>query len=56
MACCYATHLNPALACVFQNYCVQGLELFASYLFQDVLELYDWNLTGTALTPPAHPL
>ena len=30
-----------------QNYCVQGLELFASYLFKDILELYDWNLTGT---------
>ncbi|KAL3040550.1 hypothetical protein OYC64_011551 [Pagothenia borchgrevinki] len=29
-----------------ENYCVRGLELFASYLFQDVLELYDWNLTG----------
>ncbi|XP_062336335.1 ribonuclease 3 [Osmerus eperlanus] len=28
-----------------ENYCVQGLELFANYLFQDVLELYDWNLT-----------
>uniref|UniRef100_A0A4W6G728 Ribonuclease 3 n=1 Tax=Lates calcarifer TaxID=8187 RepID=A0A4W6G728_LATCA len=29
-----------------ENYCVRGLELFASYLFQDILELYDWNLTG----------
>ncbi|XP_029955449.1 ribonuclease 3 [Salarias fasciatus] len=29
-----------------ENYCVQGLELFGSYLFQDILELYDWNLTG----------
>uniref|UniRef100_A0A674NEK3 Ribonuclease 3 n=1 Tax=Takifugu rubripes TaxID=31033 RepID=A0A674NEK3_TAKRU len=29
-----------------ENYCVRGLELFSSYLFQDVLELYDWNLTG----------
>ncbi|XP_060920859.1 ribonuclease 3 [Labrus mixtus] len=29
-----------------ENYCIRGLELFASYLFQDVLELYDWNLTG----------
>uniref|UniRef100_A0A7N8XGW5 Ribonuclease 3 n=1 Tax=Mastacembelus armatus TaxID=205130 RepID=A0A7N8XGW5_9TELE len=29
-----------------ENYCVQGLELFASYLFEDILELYDWNLTG----------
>ncbi|XP_029385060.1 ribonuclease 3 isoform X2 [Echeneis naucrates] len=28
-----------------ENYCVRGLELFASYLFQDILELYDWNLT-----------
>uniref|UniRef100_A0A8D3E173 Ribonuclease 3 n=1 Tax=Scophthalmus maximus TaxID=52904 RepID=A0A8D3E173_SCOMX len=27
-----------------ENYCVRGLELFAGYLFQDVLELYDWNL------------
>ncbi|CAF98721.1 unnamed protein product [Tetraodon nigroviridis] len=29
-----------------ENYCVRGLELFSSYLFQDILELYDWNLTG----------
>ncbi|KAF7647729.1 hypothetical protein LDENG_00167470 [Lucifuga dentata] len=29
-----------------ENYCVRGLELFASYLFKDILELYDWNLTG----------
>uniref|UniRef100_A0A3Q3BRQ8 Ribonuclease 3 n=1 Tax=Kryptolebias marmoratus TaxID=37003 RepID=A0A3Q3BRQ8_KRYMA len=29
-----------------ENYCVRGLELFASYLFQDILELYDWNLEG----------
>uniref|UniRef100_A0A8C9REX3 Ribonuclease 3 n=1 Tax=Scleropages formosus TaxID=113540 RepID=A0A8C9REX3_SCLFO len=29
-----------------ENYCVRGLELFASYLFRDILELYDWNLTG----------
>ncbi|KAK5849776.1 hypothetical protein PBY51_014082 [Eleginops maclovinus] len=29
-----------------ENYCVRGLELFAAYLFQDMLELYDWNLTG----------
>ncbi|XP_030613150.1 ribonuclease 3 isoform X2 [Archocentrus centrarchus] len=28
-----------------ENYCVRGLELFASYLFRDILELYDWNLT-----------
>lgn len=27
-------------------YCVKGLELFSSYLFRDILELYDWNLTG----------
>ncbi|RXN32809.1 ribonuclease 3 [Labeo rohita] len=27
-----------------ENYCVKGLELFSSYLFKDVLELYDWNL------------
>ncbi|KAM9712359.1 ribonuclease 3 [Menidia menidia] len=29
-----------------ENYCIRGLELFAAYLFQDILELYDWNLTG----------
>ncbi|KAM3860478.1 ribonuclease 3 [Diretmus argenteus] len=29
-----------------ENYCVRGLELFASYLFRDILELYDWNLKG----------
>ncbi|XP_045897057.1 ribonuclease 3 isoform X2 [Micropterus dolomieu] len=29
-----------------ENYCVRGLELFASYLFKDILELYDWNLKG----------
>lgn len=29
-----------------ENYCVRGLELFSSYLFKDILELYDWNLTG----------
>ncbi|XP_028825782.1 ribonuclease 3 [Denticeps clupeoides] len=28
-----------------ENYCVRGLELFASYLFKDILELYDWNLS-----------
>ncbi|KAA0725621.1 Ribonuclease 3 [Triplophysa tibetana] len=28
-----------------ENYCVKGLELFSSYLFRDILELYDWNLT-----------
>ncbi|XP_038131539.1 ribonuclease 3 [Cyprinodon tularosa] len=32
-----------------ENYCVRGLELFASYLFRDILELYDWNLTGPDL-------
>lgn len=37
---------HKPFSCV-QNYCVRGLELFASYLFQDILELYDWNLTGT---------
>uniref|UniRef100_A0A671YCM0 Ribonuclease 3 n=1 Tax=Sparus aurata TaxID=8175 RepID=A0A671YCM0_SPAAU len=30
-----------------ENYCVRGLELFAAFLFQDILELYDWNLKGT---------
>uniref|UniRef100_A0A3Q3J8T1 Ribonuclease 3 n=1 Tax=Monopterus albus TaxID=43700 RepID=A0A3Q3J8T1_MONAL len=34
-----------------ENYCVQGLELFASYLFQDILELYDWNLKGNNPKP-----
>ncbi|XP_068455427.1 ribonuclease 3 [Clinocottus analis] len=34
-----------------ENFCVQGLELFASYLFQDILELYDWNLTGPDFEP-----
>lgn len=29
-----------------QNFCVKGLELFSSYLFKDILELYDWNLKG----------
>nr|XP_043882013.1 ribonuclease 3 [Solea senegalensis] len=29
-----------------ENFCVRGLELFASYLFRDILELYDWNLIG----------
>ncbi|KAF6719972.1 Ribonuclease 3 [Oryzias melastigma] len=29
-----------------ENYCVRGLEMFAAYLFQDILELYDWNLKG----------
>uniref|UniRef100_A0A3Q3W0M3 Ribonuclease 3 n=1 Tax=Mola mola TaxID=94237 RepID=A0A3Q3W0M3_MOLML len=29
-----------------ENFCVRGLELFATYLFQDILELYDWNLAG----------
>ncbi|XP_037400369.1 ribonuclease 3 [Pygocentrus nattereri] len=35
-----------------ENYCVKGLELFASYLFQDILELYDWNLTGPEHSDP----
>lgn len=34
---------------VFQNFCVKGLELFSSYLFKDILELYDWNLIGNYL-------
>lgn len=34
-----------------QNYCVRGLELFAAFLFQDILELYDWNLKGTTAKP-----
>lgn len=29
-----------------QNFCVKGLELFSSYLFKDILELYDWHLKG----------
>uniref|UniRef100_A0A8C6XNC5 Ribonuclease 3 n=1 Tax=Naja naja TaxID=35670 RepID=A0A8C6XNC5_NAJNA len=29
-----------------ENFCVRGLELFTSYLFKDILELYDWNLIG----------
>ncbi|XP_060630677.2 ribonuclease 3 [Anolis sagrei] len=32
-----------------ENFCVRGLELFSSYLFRDVLELYDWNLIGPPL-------
>lgn len=41
------SHSVPvSLPVSLQNFCVQGLELFASYLFQDILELYDWNLTG----------
>lgn len=36
--------------CLFpQNFCVRGLELFSSYLFKDILELYDWNLKGNVL-------
>ncbi|XP_067286296.1 ribonuclease 3 [Pseudorasbora parva] len=35
-----------------ENYCVKGLELFSSYLFKDILELYDWNLTGPEETGP----
>ncbi|XP_039609084.1 ribonuclease 3 [Polypterus senegalus] len=30
-----------------ENFCVRGLELFSSYLFKDILELYDWNLMGS---------
>ncbi|XP_030072619.1 ribonuclease 3 [Microcaecilia unicolor] len=29
-----------------QNFCMRGLELFSSYLFKDILELYDWDLIG----------
>uniref|UniRef100_H3AAM3 Ribonuclease 3 n=1 Tax=Latimeria chalumnae TaxID=7897 RepID=H3AAM3_LATCH len=29
-----------------ENFCLRGLELFSSYLFRDILELYDWNLIG----------
>ncbi|XP_053714671.1 ribonuclease 3 isoform X2 [Synchiropus splendidus] len=29
-----------------EHFCVRGLELFSSYLFRDILELYDWNLRG----------
>uniref|UniRef100_A0A8C2TVX7 Ribonuclease 3 n=1 Tax=Coturnix japonica TaxID=93934 RepID=A0A8C2TVX7_COTJA len=32
-----------------ENFCVKGLELFSSYLFKDILELYDWNLKGPSL-------
>ncbi|XP_051465259.1 ribonuclease 3 isoform X2 [Apus apus] len=32
-----------------ENFCVRGLELFSSYLFRDILELYDWNLKGPSL-------
>ncbi|XP_054671064.1 ribonuclease 3 isoform X2 [Grus americana] len=32
-----------------ENFCVRGLELFSSYLFKDILELYDWNLKGPSL-------
>lgn len=44
------------IVCLFpppraQNYCVRGLELFAAFLFQDILELYDWNLKGTTAKP-----
>lgn len=42
-----AAALTASPCVCVQNYCVRGLELFASYLFQDILELYDWNLTGT---------
>ncbi|XP_056109643.1 ribonuclease 3 isoform X1 [Rhinichthys klamathensis goyatoka] len=36
-----------------ENYCVRGLELFSSYLFKDILELYDWNLTGPEENGPS---
>ncbi|XP_038652450.1 ribonuclease 3 [Scyliorhinus canicula] len=29
-----------------ENFCVKGLEMFASFLFKDILELYDWNIHG----------
>uniref|UniRef100_A0A4W3JT47 Ribonuclease 3 n=1 Tax=Callorhinchus milii TaxID=7868 RepID=A0A4W3JT47_CALMI len=29
-----------------ENFCVKGLELFSSFLFRDLLELYDWNILG----------
>ncbi|KFZ46501.1 Ribonuclease 3 [Antrostomus carolinensis] len=32
-----------------ENFCVRGLELFSSYLFKDILELYDWNLKGPSI-------
>lgn len=49
-------HITPLsnVVCLFpraQNYCVRGLELFAAFLFQDILELYDWNLKGTTAKP-----
>ncbi|XP_067225892.1 ribonuclease 3 isoform X1 [Chanodichthys erythropterus] len=36
-----------------ENYCIKGLELFSSYLFKDILELYDWNLTGPEENGPS---
>ncbi|XP_067857978.1 ribonuclease 3 [Heptranchias perlo] len=32
-----------------ENFCVRGLEMFSSFLFNDVLELYDWNILGPVL-------
>uniref|UniRef100_UPI00398F7C3D ribonuclease 3 n=1 Tax=Pristiophorus japonicus TaxID=55135 RepID=UPI00398F7C3D len=29
-----------------ENFCVKGLEMFCSFLFKDILELYDWNILG----------
>ncbi|XP_072416431.1 ribonuclease 3 isoform X1 [Chiloscyllium punctatum] len=29
-----------------ENFCVKGLGMFASFLFKDILELYDWNIHG----------
>ncbi|XP_043110227.1 ribonuclease 3 [Puntigrus tetrazona] len=36
-----------------ENYCVKGLEMFSSYLFKDILELYDWNLAGPDESGPS---
>ncbi|XP_072139449.1 ribonuclease 3 isoform X1 [Mobula birostris] len=29
-----------------ENFCVKGLEMFSSFLYKDILELYDWNIVG----------
>ncbi|XP_051872662.1 ribonuclease 3 isoform X2 [Pristis pectinata] len=29
-----------------ENFCVKGLEMFSSFLYKDILELYDWNILG----------
>ncbi|XP_078275566.1 ribonuclease 3 isoform X1 [Rhinoraja longicauda] len=29
-----------------ENFCVKGLEMFSTFLYKDVLELYDWNILG----------